>query len=131
MGAVLTPIISGHEKAQDLPHACTLNGRCQQVCPVKIPLPEMLRRLRHDQWEAGFIRGKARWGIDAWAWFATRPRLYHGLTRFLVAVGGMLGRSRGRFNRLPLASGWTLGRDMPSPQGTTFHAAWAKAKRKR
>ncbi|MEO8137113.1 MAG: 4Fe-4S dicluster domain-containing protein [Betaproteobacteria bacterium] len=68
MGAVLTPIIDGHDKAQELPHACTLNGRCQQVCPVKIPLPEMLRRLRHDHSEAGFIRGKARWGIGAWAW---------------------------------------------------------------
>lgn len=131
MGAVLTPMIAGHEKAQELPHACTLNGRCEQVCPVKIPLPDMLRRLRHDQWEEGFIRGKARWGISAWAWLATRPVLYHTLTKFAVAIVGMAGRSRGRFHRLPLASGWTDGRDMPAPQGTTFHAAWAKAKRQR
>jgi len=131
MGAVLTPMIAGHEKAQELPHACTLNGRCQQVCPVKIPLPDMLRRLRHDQWEAGFIRGAARWGISAWAWLASRPRLYHALTRMMVAVAGLTGRSRGRFRHLPLASGWTQGRDMPAPQGETFHVAWAKSKRRR
>lgn len=131
MGAVLTPMIAGHEKAKELPHACTLNGRCQQVCPVKIPLPDMLRRLRHDQWEEGFIRGKARWGITAWAWLAARPMLYHVATRAFAALGGILGRSRGSFHRLPLASGWTIGRDMPAPQGTTFHAAWAKAKKQR
>lgn len=131
MGAVLTPMIAGHEKAQELPHACTLNGRCEQVCPVKIPLPDMLRRLRHDQWEAGFVRGKARWGIDAWARLATRPTLYRAVTRLVVGILGILGRSRGSFRYLPLASAWTLGRDMPAPHGTTFHAAWAKSKRQR
>ncbi|MFA5900194.1 MAG: LutB/LldF family L-lactate oxidation iron-sulfur protein [Hyphomicrobium sp.] len=131
MGAVLMPMISGHDKAQELPHACTLNGRCQQVCPVKIPLPDLLRRLRHEQWEEGFIRGKSRWGITAWAWLATRPVLYHRLTKLIVALAGLAGRSRGRFHRLPLASGWTDDRDMPAPQATTFHAAWAKAKRQR
>ncbi len=129
MGSVLTPMIAGHEKAEELPHACTLNGRCQQVCPVDIPLPDMLRRLRHDQWEAGFISAKVRWGIGVWAWLATRPALYHALTRFGMAVMGLVGRSRGRFSYLPLAGGWTSGRDLPAPQGTTFHAAWARRKR--
>lgn len=128
MGAVLTPMIQGHEAAKELPHACTLNGRCQQVCPVKIPLPDLLRRLRHEQWEEGFITGKARWGLSAWAWLATRPTLYRIATRLGVAVLGLAGRSRGRFAHLPLADGWTAGRDMPAPQGTTFHAAWAKRK---
>ena len=129
MGAVLTPMIAGHEEAKELPHACTLNGRCQQVCPVKIPLPEMLRRLRHDQWEAGFISGTARWGIGIWAWLAMRPALYHSLTSTGVAIAGFMGRARGRFSYLPFAGGWTAGRDMPAPQGTTFQAAWAKARR--
>jgi L-lactate dehydrogenase complex protein LldF len=126
MGAVLTPMIAGHEAARELPHACTLNGRCQQVCPVKIPLPDLLRRLRHEQWEAGFIAGKVRWGLGLWAWLATRPALYRLATRVGVALLGWMGKASGRFRRLPLAGGWTAGRDMPAPQGTTFHAAWAK-----
>lgn len=126
MGAVLTPMIAGHERANELPHACTLNGRCQQVCPVKIPLPDLLRRLRHEQWEGHFIKAKTRWGIGVWSWLAMRPALYHALTRIGIKVLGWLGKPRGRFERLPLAGGWTGGRDMPAPQGTTFHAAWAK-----
>jgi L-lactate dehydrogenase complex protein LldF len=130
MGAVLTPMIAGHEKAKELPHACTLNGGCQQVCPVKIPLPDLLRRLRHEQWEQGFIDGKTRWGIGLWAWLATRPSLYRTATRLGVAVLEWLGRSSGRFRHLPLASGWTAGRDMPAPQSAeTFHTQWAKRKR--
>jgi len=92
-------------------------------------LPDLLRRLRHDQWEAGFIKSKVRWGIGLWSWFAARPALYRVFTRLAVAVLGRMGRSAGRFRRLPLASGWTAGRDMPAPQGTTFHAAWAKRNR--
>lgn len=129
MGAVLTPMIGSHEAASELPHACTLNGRCQQVCPVKIPLPDLLRRLRHEQWEAGFIKGKARWGIALWSWLAQRPILYRALTRMSIALLGLAGRGRGRFTRLPLAGGWTAGRDFPAPQGPTFHAARAKGRK--
>jgi len=126
MGAVLTPMIAGHERARELPHACTLNGRCQQVCPVKIPLPDLLRRLRHEQWENHFINAKTRWGVGLWSWLARKPALYHAVTRAAIGVLGWLGHPRGSFRQLPLAGGWTAGRDMPAPQGTTFHAAWAK-----
>ncbi len=126
MGAVLTPMIAGHEAAGELPHACTLNGRCQSVCPVKIPLPDLLRRLRHEQWEQKLVSGTTRWGIAAWAWFAQRPRLYRVATRLAMGVLGRLGRHRGSFRWLPLGSGWTDGRDMPAPQGPTFSDQWAR-----
>ena len=46
MGAVLTPALAGIGTARDLPSASTLCGRCAEVCPVKIPLPELLRAWR-------------------------------------------------------------------------------------
>lgn len=126
MGAVLSPMINGHEAAGELPHACTLNGRCQEVCPVKIPLPDLLRRLRHEQWERKLMSGTVRWGTSAWAWLATRPRLYRPATAFAMRVLGWAGRDKGAFRWLPLASGWTVGRDMPAPQGPTFSTLWAR-----
>lgn len=124
MGAVLTPMIAGHEKGGELPHACTLNGRCQQVCPVKIPLPDMLRRLRHEQWEAGLIAAKARYGLGLWSWLARRPALYHFAARAGARTLHALSLGRGRLSWLPLGSGWTAGRDMPAPQGKTFQELW-------
>ena len=38
----------------------------------------------------------------------------------------MLGRRRGRFKQLPLAGGWTAARDLPAPEGATFHALLAQ-----
>jgi len=126
MGSVLTPMISGNEKTRELPHACTLNGRCQEVCPVKIPLPEMLRTLRHDQWASREAKPLARFGLGVWSWAARRPKLYRAFAalgaRMLTAMGG----KKRRLRRLPFGSGWTAGRDMPAPQGGTFHAEWKK-----
>jgi L-lactate dehydrogenase complex protein LldF len=41
---------------------------------------------------------------------------------------GALGKGRGRFSSLPLASGWTAHRDMPAPEGRSFQSLWAERK---
>ena len=51
MGSVLTPAYIGIEQAGDLPNAATFCGECQVVCPVKIPLPDLMRKLREKQFE--------------------------------------------------------------------------------
>ncbi len=129
MGSVLTPLIVGLDKAFHLPNACTLNGRCQEVCPMSIPLPKMLRRLRMREYEARLTPARTRFAIRGWAWLATRPRLYGWVTGTAARVLGWLGRKRGRFHWLPFAGGWTSVRDLPAPSGETFHAAWRRRAR--
>src|SRR5580658_2684662 len=46
MGAVLTPALIGIAEAGHLPNASTFCGRCESVCPVKIPLPKLMRHWR-------------------------------------------------------------------------------------
>jgi L-lactate dehydrogenase complex protein LldF len=48
MGAVLTPLLSGGTEGRDLPDASSLCGACSEVCPVGIPLADMLVHLRAD-----------------------------------------------------------------------------------
>ncbi len=129
MGSVLTPLINGIDKAYDLPNACTLNGRCQSVCPVKIPLPGLLREIRRQQFEQGITPGVIRLALEGWAVLAKRAGLYHLAMRFGIPLLSRLGRKRGRLSWLPLASGWTDTRDLPAPQGLTFQQAW-KTQRK-
>ena len=128
MGSVLTPLITGLSTAYDLPNACTLNGRCQTVCPVKIPLPSLLRELRQQQFESGLTPAPIRFALKAWAVLARRPRLYHLKMRFGIALLSMFGRQRGALSWLPLAGGWTESRDLPAPQGRTFQQAWSARK---
>jgi L-lactate dehydrogenase complex protein LldF len=121
MGSVLTPVYNGLENALDLPHAATLCGACHVACPVKIPLPELLRKLREQQTEQHLRPRGERIAFCAWSFAARRPWLYALGTRIAARVLKWMGGSRGFIERLPLAgAGWTLGRDFPAPEGRTF-----------
>ena len=129
MGAVLTPSLEGVEKGGNLPNASTFCGRCESVCPMRIPLPKMMRHWREREFERGLNPTVQRWGIKTWAWFARRPKLY-GLGAGIAMRGmAMIGGRKGRLSTLPLASGWTKYRDLPAPEGKTFQQQWASSGR--
>ncbi len=126
MGSVLTPNFLGLEEAGDLANACTLNGRCASVCPMKIPLPDLLRVHRRRQFEARLAPRMASYALAGWGFLARRPKLYQPLTALGMKIMGLLGRRKGHFKSLFLVDGWTDTRDLPAPQGQTFHNAWRK-----
>jgi L-lactate dehydrogenase complex protein LldF len=131
MGAVLTPALIGLDEAGHLPNASSFCGRCESVCPVKIPLPKMMRHWRERQFAQNKAPAVYRTGLKLWAWVAQRPALYHELVELKARLLGGLGKRRGRFRSLPAASGWTAARDMPAPEGRSFHALWAERQRAR
>jgi L-lactate dehydrogenase complex protein LldF len=51
LGAVLTPSLIGVEKGGQLPNASTFCGRCESVCPMRIPWPKMMRHWREREFE--------------------------------------------------------------------------------
>jgi len=128
IGAVLTPALLGIEAAADLPEASTFCGRCESVCPMRIPLPNLLRHWRERAFAKKVTPGSVRAGIGAWAFVARRPALYALATGVAARALAWLGRRRGRLSRLPLAGGWTRFRDLPAPQGRTFREQWAAQK---
>jgi L-lactate dehydrogenase complex protein LldF len=129
MGSVLTPGLIGVDQAGHLPNASTFCGKCESVCPMKIPLPKMMRHWREREFERHLSPAAMRAGLGVWSWFARRPGLYRFVTRVAALALGGLGRRRGRFTSLPLAGGWTAGRDLPAPEGDTFFARYARAQR--
>jgi L-lactate dehydrogenase complex protein LldF len=120
IGSILTPSYVGLENALDLPQASTLCNQCGVVCPVKIPLPDLLRKLREQQFEKGLRPWSERAGLRAWSWLATHPRLYALATRIGVRLLHAMGGRDRLVHRLPLGAGWTDGRDLPVPEGRTF-----------
>jgi L-lactate dehydrogenase complex protein LldF len=123
---VLTPSLIGIDEAAPLPNASTLCGRCESVCPVKIPLPKMLRHWREREFAKKLAPRTWRSGLALWSWVARRPALYHAFTEAASRALGWAGGRRGRFRSLPLAAGWTGVRDMPAPEGRSFHSLWAE-----
>ena len=103
MGAVLTPALYGIDHARDLPNASSFCGRCEEVCPMAIPLPS------HDAQMAGARFRARRSSVRAaacasklWAYAAKRPRLYHALGGDDRAAAGAARRKPGTFQRAPL-----------------------------
>jgi len=126
MGSVLTPAYTGLENTLDLPQAATLCGECHVVCPVKIPLPDLLRKLRERQFERHLRPWTERMGLAAWAYVAARPPLYRLVTRVGSGVLRLLSNRRGLIRSLPLATGWSASRDMPAPSRGTFTQRYAR-----
>jgi len=131
MGAVLTPSLIGVDKAGHLPNASTFCGRCESVCPVRIPLPKLMRHWREREFERHLTPASVRSGLGLWGFFARRPALYRLATRAAMATLGFAGRRRGRFQWLPFSKGWTKYRDFPAPQGDTFQARWQRERKGR
>jgi len=48
IGAIISPHLLGLDKTADLATASTLCGACGEVCPVRIPIPQLLIRLRTE-----------------------------------------------------------------------------------
>jgi L-lactate dehydrogenase complex protein LldF len=131
MGAVLTPSLVGVDKGGHLPNASTFCGRCESVCPMRIPLPKMMRHWREREFERHLTPARFRYGLAFWAFFAKRPWLYRPATSLGMRALALLGRKNGNFSSLPFAGGWTQTRDFPAPQGATFQDQWRSQRKRR
>jgi len=129
MGSVLTPSLIGVDKAGHLPNASTFCGKCESVCPVKIPLPKLMRHWREREFERHLSPTATRSNLAIWSFIAQRPSLYRLTTRIAAKVLALLAGKKGRLAALPLAGGWTAGRDLPAPEGDTFFARYARQQR--
>jgi L-lactate dehydrogenase complex protein LldF len=131
MGSVLTPALpldgrQGIAHSAHLPNASTFCGRCAEVCPVRIPLPSLLRRWRQREWQAGLGAPTVRAGLGLWRRVATRPVVYRLLARAGAFVLRRFARGRGRIDRLVLGGAWTAWHDLPAPEGETFTTRWRR-----
>jgi len=79
IGSIISPHLLGLSETRDLPTASSLCGACGEVCPVGIPIPEILMRLReaarNDSTDgAQALRGQAsaRKAVEALTWKAWR-----------------------------------------------------------
>ena len=106
MGAVLTPLLVGLERAPSLPHASSLCGHCTAACPVKIPLHEYLLDLRRDLVEERIAPWWERLAFTLWSFAWSRPWSYR-LTTTLARAGQPIGGAFGP------GKAWAAGRRLP------------------
>jgi L-lactate dehydrogenase complex protein LldF len=77
VGAVLSPLLFGDRfpELADLPKASSLCGACNEVCPVDIPIPDLLLRLR-DKAKREAVPSAGAIPMSPFATLATSPSLW-------------------------------------------------------
>lgn len=126
IGAVLSPILFGKRfpELADLPKASSLCGACNEVCPVDIPIPDLLLRLR-DKAKREEIPSEGAIPMTPFATLATSPSLWRTAMTMSKAM-----------NHLPIQvapikplQDWLGQRTLPESHGGDFRK-WLKARNK-
>jgi L-lactate dehydrogenase complex protein LldF len=131
IGAVLTPLLDGlNNQTKWLPYASSLCGACQEVCPVRIPLPDYLLKLRRDAVRQIGASVSERAAMRGWRLAMSSTKLYRTSGKAARLGTRLLGR-RGRIRRLPPPfDAWTHGRDFPQFAQGSFKERWARTRDK-
>lgn len=124
IGAILTPLMVGVERAGTLPYASSLCGACYEVCPVKINIPEVLIHLRHEVVQRKHNASAEQLAMGAIGRIFGSRRLYQAAQRLGRKFQRPLVRD-GRIKRLPgHLRGWTDARDLRPVPRQNFRDWW-------
>jgi L-lactate dehydrogenase complex protein LldF len=133
VGAVVTPLLVGINRAKDLCLGETLCGACQDQCPVNIDIPRMLLALR-----AKLAEGDPGWGVtpadkkekamfQIWSWLLRHRSVYDLAINFGALGQKTLPRENDMIRRLPgPMSGWTQSRNIKPLAAESFIKRWRK-----
>lgn len=122
VGAVLSPLLAGEKFAElaDLPKASTLCGACHEVCPVNIPIPDLLLRLRDRAKQEG-VSSPGTPPMVAWSHLASQPILW----RASLGAGKLMDYMPAKMIPIPALHEWQEFRKLPPWRGGKFRA-WMK-----
>ncbi len=112
IGAVLTPLLRPADPAaRELSEASSLCGACTEICPVRIPLHDLLLQLRHrdSRADASRLRRAAFW---LWSQAWSRSWIF-ALTVLAARRGLPLLRHLPRLPNVGWLGAWQRGRDLP------------------
>jgi L-lactate dehydrogenase complex protein LldF len=124
VGAVLSPLILGKDfpSKADLPKASSLCGACNEVCPVNIPIPDLLLRLRDRAHREG-VPSPGTPPMGAWALLATQPAAW----KTALTAGALIDYVPKALVPVPALRSWESKRELPPWRGGKFRS-WMKAR---
>jgi L-lactate dehydrogenase complex protein LldF len=125
VGAVLSPLLMGgrfSEKA-DLAKASSLCGACNEVCPVNIPIPDLLLRLR-DRAKREGVHSPGTPPMGGWALLASRPVAW----KAALFGGKLLDYLPTKMIPVPALRAWEKSRTLPAWRGGEFRK-WLKRRK--
>jgi len=114
IGSVISPWLLGMKDYKHLSFASSLCGACTEVCPVKIPLHDLLLRNRKDAVEQKLATTSERLMVKVW------ERVM--LQRKLMDIFG--GRMKNFLASIFFKKAWGNKRELPKMADKSFHKRW-------
>jgi len=124
IGAVLSPLLFSDRFSElaDLPKASTLCGACNEVCPVNIPIPDLLLRLRDKAKREG-VKTATNLPMAPFAKLATSPKIW----RTAMTASKMMNHLPYQYTPVKPLQNWLRQRTLPRWQGGDFRK-WMKSR---
>ena len=116
IGTVITPHLKGIADHKHLTTACSLCGNCSEVCPVKIPLHNLILNMRNIMVENDYSPLGERLAMKSFS------AVMKNSSRMDI-VGGRLKNS---FMKLFASKLWGKHRDLPTFASQSFRQQWKK-----
>ncbi|HEU5077729.1 MAG TPA: LutB/LldF family L-lactate oxidation iron-sulfur protein [Opitutaceae bacterium] len=129
VGAVLSPLLAKEKFSAlaDLPKASSLCGACNEVCPVNIPIPDLLLRLREKgKSEHAPLASLDTPGMGTWSLLASQPTAW----KTALIGGKLLNYVPTTLLPVPALRAWEKQRTLPKWRGGEFRK-WLKDHRKK
>jgi len=118
IGAVSNPFLLDMEEYKHQSFASSLCGKCTEVCPVKIPLHELLLVNRNDSVKSKFYSGKDKFFIKVWKrTMSTRKRM-----------DMFSGNRKNLFIKNFFKKTWGTHRELPKIKEKSFNKMWKESK---
>lgn len=125
IGALITPLFNGLELHKHLPQASSLCGACYEACPVKIPIPDMLIKLKIDMQKQGITPWYEKVAFRLWSWSLSSTAGYVLGQKMQQWMLRARADKQGWITKLPgPGKGWTDAKDFPAPAPSSFRAQW-------
>lgn len=130
IGSVISPLLGGYEDFKELPYACSLCTACNSVCPVKIPLAQLILKHREHIAQNGMTPAVERLSIFGFNFANSHPTVW----KVGVNVGAKVASKFIKNGKAPIQMGalaeWTKARDLPSAEGQSFRDWFSKREKK-
>lgn len=130
IGAVLTPLLAGYDDFKELPYASSLCGACTEVCPVKIPLHDLLllhrQKIVEQEGQAPF---QERFLMKAFGIGASSPKLFEAATKMAYPMMSPYMKDDKITSGPGPLKAWTEYRDFPAPNKESFRQ-WIRRRQK-
>jgi len=118
IGSVISPFMNGIKDYKHLSFASSLCGKCSDVCPVRIPLHELLLYNRNY-----FVRKKHTTGIERLSMYGYKKVMKK---RSLLDMSS--GSTKNFFMKIFVKKTWGPRRELPIVEQKSFNKLWKEKK---